>query len=73
MDCATRRPGPATDGPGTHECKQEIREPHHYFDDVVIATPSLDDHIERLNEVFNCMKQMGLSENPQSVKFSEIP
>ena len=53
---------PATDGPGTHECNQEIREPHHvlcYVDDVVIATPTLEDHIERLDEVFTYMKQAG--------------
>ena len=28
-----------------------------YVDDVVIATPTLEDHIERLEEVFSCMKQ----------------
>ena len=27
-----------------------------YVDDVVIATPTLEDHIERLDEVFTCMK-----------------
>ena len=31
-----------------------------YVDDVVIATPTLKDHIERLEEVFSCMKQAGL-------------
>ena len=31
-----------------------------YIDDVVIATPTLEDHIERLDEVFTCMKQVGL-------------
>ena len=31
-----------------------------YVDDVVIATPTLEDHIERLEEVFSCMKQAGL-------------
>ena len=30
-----------------------------YVDDVVIATPTLEDHIERLEEVFSCMKQTG--------------
>ena len=31
-----------------------------YGDDVVIATPTLEDHIERLDEVFACMKRAGL-------------
>ena len=34
-----------------------------YVDDVVIATPTLEDHIERLDEVFTCMKQAGLKCN----------
>ena len=33
-------------------------------DDVVIATPTLEDHIERLDEVFTCMKQAGLKCKP---------
>ena len=35
-----------------------------YVDDVVIATPTLKDHIERLEEVFSCMKQAGLKCKP---------
>ena len=35
-----------------------------YVDDVVIATPTLGDHIERLEEVFSCMKQAGLKCKP---------
>ena len=35
-----------------------------YVDDVVIATTILEDHIERLNEVFTCMKQAGLKCKP---------
>ena len=35
-----------------------------YVDDVVIATPTLEDHIERLDEVFSCMKQAGLKCKP---------
>ena len=35
-----------------------------YVDDVVIATPTLEDHIERLVEVFSCMKQAGLKCKP---------
>ena len=31
-----------------------------YVDDVVIATLTLEDHIERLVEVFACMKRAGL-------------
>ena len=31
-----------------------------YVDDVVIATPTLEDHVERLDEVFACMKRSGL-------------
>ena len=35
-----------------------------YVDDVVIATPTLEDYIERLDEVFTCMKQVGLKYKP---------
>ena len=35
-----------------------------YFDDVVIATPTLEDHIERLDEVCTCIKQAGLKCKP---------
>ena len=35
-----------------------------YDDDVVIATPTLEDHIKRLEEVFSCMKQAGLKCKP---------
>ncbi|XP_063727530.1 uncharacterized protein LOC134855080 [Symsagittifera roscoffensis] len=35
-----------------------------YVDDVVIATPTLEDQIERLDEVFTCMKQAGLKCKP---------
>ena len=35
-----------------------------YVDDVVIATPTLEDHMERLEEVFSCMKQAGLKCKP---------
>ena len=37
-----------------------------YVDDVVIATPSLDDDIERLDEVFTCIMQMGLKCKPSN-------
>ena len=35
-----------------------------YVDDVVIATPTLEDHIEMLDEVFTCIKQAGLKCKP---------
>ena len=35
-----------------------------YVDDVVIATPTMEDHIERLDEVFACMKSSGLKCKP---------
>ena len=35
-----------------------------YVDDVVIATPTLENHIERLEEVFSCMKRAGLKCKP---------
>ena len=35
-----------------------------YVDDVVIATPTLEDQIRRLDEVFGCMKQAGLKCKP---------
>ena len=35
-----------------------------YVDDVVIATPTMEDHIERLDEVFACMKRSGLKCKP---------
>ena len=45
-------------------------EPHNgklimcYVDDVVIATLNLEDRLERLDEVFTCMKQAGLKVTP---------
>ena len=35
-----------------------------YVNDVVIATPTLEDHIERLDEVFTCMNQAGVKCKP---------
>ena len=35
-----------------------------YVDDVVIATPTLEDHIDWLDEVFGCMKRAGLKCKP---------
>ena len=36
-----------------------------YVDDVVIATSTLEDHIDRLDEVFGCMKRAGLKCKPR--------
>ena len=41
-----------------------------YVDDVVIATPTLEDHIERLDKVFACMKRSGLKCKPS--KFERL-
>ena len=38
-----------------------------YVDDVVIATPNLEDHIDRLDEVFGCMKRAGLKCKPSKM------
>ena len=35
-----------------------------YVDDVVISTPTLEDHIERLGEVLACMNRSGLKCKP---------
>ena len=35
-----------------------------YVDDVVLATSNLSDHIDRLDEVFGCMKRAGLKCKP---------
>ena len=35
-----------------------------YVDDVVIATPTPEDHIDMLDEVFGCMKRAGLKCKP---------
>ena len=49
-----------------------------YVDDVVIATPTLEDHIDWLDEVFGCMKRAGLKCKPSkceilrdSIKYQE--
>ena len=35
-----------------------------YVDDVVIGIPTMEEHIERLDEVFSCMKRAGLKYKP---------
>ena len=44
-----------------------------YVDDVVIATPTLEDHIKRLDEIFSCMKQAGLKCKPSKSWTDEAP
>ena len=39
-----------------------------YVDDVVIATPTLEDHLKRLDKVFGGMKQAGLNCKPSKFK-----
>ena len=41
-----------------------------YVDDVVIATPTLEDHIDRLEEVFGCMKRAGLKSKCEILRVS---
>ena len=56
-----------TDGLGFDQSDKEVRESCRvmcYVDDVVIATPTLEDHIDRLDEVFGCMKRAGLKCKP---------
>ena len=48
-----------------------------YEDDLVITTPTLESHIDRLDEVFGSMKRAGLNckpskfENP--LRFNQVP
>ena len=45
-----------------------------YVDDVVIATPTLEDPIERLDKMFTCMKQAGLKCKPSKCEIlNETP
>ena len=43
-----------------------------YVDDVVIATPTLEDHIDRLEEVFSCMKRAGLECKPSKCEILRV-
>ena len=49
-----------------------------YVEDIMIATPTLADHIDRLDEVFDCMRRAGLKSKPskceilrESIKYQE--
>ena len=44
-----------------------------YVDDVVIAAPTLEDHIDRLDEVFGCMKRAGLKCKPSKCEILRDP
>ena len=44
-----------------------------YVDDVVIATPTLADHINRLDEVVNCMKRAGWKCKPSKCEILRDP
>ena len=44
-----------------------------YVDDVVIATPTLEDHIDRLDEVFGCMKRAGSKCKPSKCEILRDP
>ena len=44
-----------------------------YVDDVVIATPTQEDHIERLDEVFACIKRTGLKCKPSKCDILKKP
>ena len=43
-----------------------------YVDDVVIATPTLEDHIDRLDGVFGCMKRAGLKCKPSKFEILRV-
>ena len=54
-----------TDGSGFDQSDKEVRKScDWYVDDVVIAKPTLEDHIDWLDEVFGCMKRAGLKCKP---------
>ena len=44
-----------------------------YVDDMVIATPILDDHIEQMEEVFTCMKRAGQKCKPSKCEIIRDP
>ena len=39
-----------------------------YVDDILIATPTIDDHIDRLDEVFKKLREAGLKCKPSKCK-----
>ena len=54
-----------TDGSGFNQSDEEVRNlVMCYVDDVVIATTTLEDHLDWLDEVFGCMKRAGLKCKP---------
>ena len=58
-----------TDGSGLYHSDEEVQNlVMCYVDDVAIATPTLEDHIDRLDEVFGCMRRAGLKTKPSKLK-----
>ena len=56
---------PTIDGTCTDKCNEVYGKlVMCYVDDAVKATSTLEDHIERLDEVFSCMKRAGLKCEP---------
>ena len=54
-----------TDGSSFDPGDEKEREPRDgYLDDMVIATPTLADQLDRLDEVFDCMKRAGMKRKP---------
>ena len=43
-----------------------------YVYDVVIATPTIEDHIEHLDKVFACMERAGLECEPLKCEISKV-
>ena len=56
----------AADGQGTNKGNQEV------WYDVVIATPTLEDHIERLDEILACMKRARLKCKHSKCEFLDV-
>ena len=44
-----------------------------YVDNVVLATPTIEDNIERLDELFACMQRAGLKYKPSKCEILKDP
>ena len=40
-----------------------------YVDDVIIATETIDEHIDRIDEVLSCLREAGLKCKPSKCEF----
>ena len=61
-----------TDGSGFDHSDEELRVSSMcYLFDVVIAAPTLADHIDRLDEVFDCMKRARLNCKPSKCEINK--